>query len=919
MKYLSLVLLFFTLTKPDVFAQDNIEPQGLSLKKAGLDDYEKWERLGSLVLSDDGNWIIYGITKNNEENELRLRNAKTAKEDTLLYATGATFSANGKHLAYYIGVSPAEEKTFEKQNESPPKKLALRTLATDSLYVVEQVENFSFNKNGDYIAISLRSDQKNSQYGKELLIRDLSKEEQTSFGNVSDFSWADQGALLAILKETTAKAGNGIQLYNAENSTIKPLDNEPKTYKGLYWRKDSKDLAVFRSEKNNAFEDSTFSLIAWKNLGSADPQVYTFQQDKFPDFHKNKRLLNRSLIWSKDGNSLFFTIKSWTEKPQEKDSTTQEVEENGVKKEAPELQIWHSKDVDIIPNQELARNPREAYTSVWHLNRNTFLQLEDELTEDLRFQRDAPILIGYDKSPYDFEAMFGRPNKDLYAIDIYTGKKHKFLEKINHVYGTSPDGKKVIYLKNDHLHVYDFATKKHTNITKDLPVSFVNKEDDHPVEQKAIYGYNIIGWAMDSKVFYTHSKYDIWELNADGSGGRALTNGRGKEISYRYIRVDYEQEYIDPSQAFFARQYGEWTKQTGYVRFIPGKKTVQLVEGDAQYSRLRKAKHAPALVFTRETFEDSPNIFYSEKGDNKSEKISDTNPFQGEYYWGKSELINYKNEQGQKLQGALFYPANYEPGKKYPMITYIYEKLSQNLHQYTIPSDWNYYNKTVFTHEGYFVLMPDIIFETGNPGISSAKTIEIAVKKATESGMIDKDRIGLVGHSWGGYQAAFVPTQTDIFAAAVSGAGLMNLISMYGTVTRAFGGNLESDHFETSQERMEVNPWQDTDRYLRNSPIMQIERLKTPMLVEIGDNDQNVSWTQGIEFYNAARRLGKQCVLLVYANEGHGLRQDKNRQDYQRRILAWFGHYLKGEDAEPWILEGIPLEEQRKQLENWEK
>ena len=253
------------------------------------------------------------------------------------------------------------------------------------------------------------------------------------------------------------------------------------------------------------------------------------------------------------------------------------------------------------------------------------------------------------------------------------------------------------------------------------------------------------------------------------------------------------------------------------------------------------------------------------------------------------------------------------------MITYIYERLSQRLHQYMPPSNTNYYNHTVFTHHGYFVLMPDIVFTEGDPGISSAKTIEIAVKKVLESGRVDAEKVGLVGHSWGGYQAGFVPTQTDIFAAAVSGAGLMNLISMYGTVTRAFGGNLESDHFETSQERMGVTPWQDTERYLRNSPIMQIEKLNTPMLVEVGDNDQNVSWTQGIEFYNAARRHGKHCVMISYANEGHGLRQEKNQRDYQRRILAWFGHYLKGEEAEDWILGGIPLEEQNRRLKNWKE
>lgn len=905
-----LLLVMSFLFSSFLFAQES------SLKKATMEDYKKWERLGSMNLSESGNWLVYGITRNNKKNELRVRNLLDSKVDTLKDASSARFSKNEKYLAYFLNLPTEERESLEEQGNTPSKKLGIRTLASDSVLVIENVASYDFSENGEYIAIELGSSEGQASAGSELIIRHVDSGEQTSFGNVSDFAWADQGSLLAMLKETANRNGNGVQLYQAASGVIKTLHNEKKSYTGLHWREESSDLAVFVSAKNEDFEDSTYQIIAWKGLESGS-KINTFDQFSITGFPENMRLLTRSLSWSKDGNSLFFRIKDWIAKPGEVDSTETDEESITDKGEAPGLQIWHSKDVDIIPNQELARRPRGTFFSAWHLNENKFVQLEDEHIDEIRFQDDVAILVGYDKTPYEFEAMFGRPNKDLYAIDIHSGKKTKFLSRTNHVYGTSPDGKKMVYLKDDHLHVYDFYTKKHTSITKGLPVSFVDKDNDHPVEQSHIYEYRLIGWGKDSKAFYAHSKYDIWELKADGSGGKALTQGQESKMSHTFSRIDFEQDYIDPEKPFYIHQYDEWTKEMGYLSLIPGKKPKQLAKGNAMFARFRKAKQGSAHIFTRETFEDSPNIFYSQAGNGKSEQVSHTNVFQQAYQWGKSELINYENEQGQKLQGALFYPANYDPSKQYPMITYIYEKLSQGLHRYTVPWEGSYYNRTIFTHEGYFVLMPDIIFEAGNPGISSAKTIEIAVKKALESGKIDKDHVGLVGHSWGGYQAAFVPTQTDIFAAAVSGAGLMNLISMYGTVTRAFGGNLESDHFETSQERMEVNPWQDPDRYLRNSPIMQIENLKTPMLVEIGDNDQNVSWTQGIEFYNAARRMEKQCVLLVYANEGHGLRQDKNRKDYQRRILAWFAHYLKGEEAEPWILKGISLEEQKRQLKNW--
>ena len=256
----------------------------------------------------------------------------------------------------------------------------------------------------------------------------------------------------------------------------------------------------------------------------------------------------------------------------------------------------------------------------------------------------------------------------------------------------------------------------------------------------------------------------------------------------------------------------------------------------------------------------------------------------------------------------------YQEGKKYPMITYIYEKLSDGFHRYTTPSKTHYYNTTVWQQNGYFVLKPDIEFIAGDPGVSSAKTLESAVAAVVAKGVVDKNRVGLVGHSWGGYQTGFVPTQTDIFAASVAGAGLTDFISMYLAITPAFGGSPENNHFEISQERMISPPWQSPENYIRNSSVMNVKTLNTPILFEVGDNDMNVNWRQGIEYYNAARRAGKEFVLLVYEKEGHGVREDKNASDYQQRILKWFGHYLKGEEAEDWILEGIPYAEQQRRL-----
>jgi dipeptidyl aminopeptidase/acylaminoacyl peptidase len=236
------------------------------------------------------------------------------------------------------------------------------------------------------------------------------------------------------------------------------------------------------------------------------------------------------------------------------------------------------------------------------------------------------------------------------------------------------------------------------------------------------------------------------------------------------------------------------------------------------------------------------------------------------------------------------------------------------VHSYQPPSKTSPYNTTVFNAEGYFVFQPDIVYRDRNPGLSAVECVVPAVEKVLETGMIDRDRIGLVGHSWGAYQTSFIVTQTDLFSAAVAGAPLTDLISMYLSIYWNTGGT-DARIFEISQGRMEVPFWEDLDAYMNNSALFNIGSMNTPLLVAFGDEDGAVDWHQGIELYNAARRAGKEFVLLVYPGENHSLRQEPNQLDYHKRIKAWFGHYLKGEQAPGWITEGVAHLDRQKELE----
>jgi dipeptidyl aminopeptidase/acylaminoacyl peptidase len=912
-----------------LFAQETSNSN--ALKQLTRADYDQWQRLGwSTTVTEDGNWLIYSINKNNGDTELHLNNLQNSSEKVFQYASKPAFSKDNKWLCYKNGVSGKESKKLKKDKKPVPNKITLRNLVTGDSLEFKEAKSFEFSGKGLFLAMSYAKLKEKKSAGSDLVIRNLATGQEFNFGNVSDFKWQDEGELLAMIIDADNNAGNGVQLFDPISGNLKVLDSKDTKYENLNWRKKSNDLVFSRVEEDSVYEEDSYSIHVWKGLGTKATQSYTFNHAGAANFPVDYRIVDTGAIkWSKDGETVFFNIFNRIKKPAEVDENlsadstitdTTKVAVAKVVEEAPELEIWHSNDAVIIPAQKKSskNSSKTPYLVAYHFKTSKFIQLEDELTEAVNFQDDSSVIIGTDATPYEFAGMFGRGKVDGYVIDIKTGKKTKLTTGASSIYAVDPTGSNVVFAKDNQLFLKQLISGKELNLTEGLEASFFNTEDDHPVENFRTYSY-VIDWEKSGKSFFINSKYDVWQFSVDGSKKRNLTNGKADKIIYRYNNLDQEADYVDTKKPLFLRMSGELSKKSGYAQVSIGKTVTQLIWQDANLNITKKVKGSNKIIYSKQTYSDSPDLFATADYFKTNKQLSATNPFQKDYMWGKAELIEYTNKNGLRLQGILYYPADYEAGKKYPMITYIYEKLSRGYHSYSMPSKTSYYNTTVFTTNGYFVLKPDIIFDAGDPGVSSTTTLEIAVKTVVDMGLVDQNRVGLVGHSWGGYQAAYVPTQTDIFAASVAGAGLTNLISMYGAVTPAFGGQAESGHFEVSQERMVNPPWLDADGYIRNSPVMNIDKLNTPMLFEVGSDDMNVNRRQGVEYYNAARRAGKQFVLLQYAKEGHGLRHENNQMDYQNRILSWFGHYLKDEPAEDWIKDGIPYDEQQRQLKNWPK
>jgi dipeptidyl aminopeptidase/acylaminoacyl peptidase len=407
-------------------------------------------------------------------------------------------------------------------------------------------------------------------------------------------------------------------------------------------------------------------------------------------------------------------------------------------------------------------------------------------------------------------------------------------------------------------------------------------------------------------------KFDLFLLSLDGKKAENVTRGQGQknQIRFGWVRLDPEEEDIDLSRPLLLSAFGEWTKQSGFTSLEVGKEPEQLIFEDRMFGRPVKAKNSDTLLYTRQTFEEFPDCFVSGGDFRAPRKITDANPQQAEYAWGRRILIDYESRRGTRLQATLTLPSEYRKGEKYPMLVYFYEKMSQRHHQYSMPVYDDRPHMSTYASDGYLVLMPDIVYADGTPGTAAVECLIPAVEKVIELEYADPERIGLQGHSWGGYQSSFLVTQTDLFACVVTGAPLTNLVSMYNILYKS-SGNTNQSALQFGQGRLGATPWSNLERYIAQSPVHQAEGIQVPFLILHGTEDGAVDWNQGLEFYAAARRLGKQVILLSYPGEPHHLSRIENQKDFQIRMKQYFDHHLKGAEAPGWMMKGVPFLEKK--------
>jgi dipeptidyl aminopeptidase/acylaminoacyl peptidase len=439
-----------------------------------------------------------------------------------------------------------------------------------------------------------------------------------------------------------------------------------------------------------------------------------------------------------------------------------------------------------------------------------------------------------------------------------------------------------------------------------MNVKFYDEEHDTP-DQANAYGH--AGWTQDEKQILIYDHYDIWSFDPlMKRQPEMLTKGAGREqkITFRYSQLDNDVNYI--TGPILLDAFNTVNKQNGFYRLdqpvsaIPTKLTM----GEFKYIGERKAKNANVMLWARSTFQIFPDLWVSDMDFANAKRISDANPQQKNYLWGSVELVHWTAFDGEKLTGILYKPENFDPNKKYPMLVYFYERNSDNLYTHSTPRPSRSIINTSFcVSNGYVVFVPDITYQTGMPGKSAFNAIISGTQAMVEKGFIDRDHMGLQGQSWGGYQTGFLVTQTDMYCAAFAGAPVSNMTSAYGGI-RWESGSPRTFQYETGQSRIGASLWEKPQLYIENSPLFYADRIHTPLLIMSNDNDGAVPWYQGIEYFNAMRRLNKPAWLLCYNGDQHNLTRRANMKDLDIRMMQFFDHFLKGAPMPLWMKAGLP-------------
>ena len=868
-------------------------------KSLTIDDLVTWQRITDREISDNGKWVACKMEPWEGDATVYLYAAQGQETATFSPADKFAFSASSGYLVVTQtpGKSTVDSLKILKTKED---KMPMNTLVIYSVAgkkeTIDSLKTFKLADEADWIAYQ------RGRKDSTLYVRSLDGSKTFQFPTVTDFQFAKKSGMLYYTSAAEGEAG--IFTLNPEKGSPALIKEGKGVFKQTTFDEKGERLAfLYCADKDSSYK----ALSLWLSEHNAPAKEIATRGNKaFPaEWVINE---NGMLQFSKSASRLFFGTSP---EPRQKDTT--QLAEN-----RPNVQVW-SWDEPVqytVQNYNKEKDLKKSYQAVYNLGNGSIFQLANEELPNIQLgnEGDAALALLSTSRPYSLSSMWeARTRSDYYTVSLDNGERKQIAKADYGRFRLSPQGKYAYWYGETDSCWYTIALAEGKLYRLTTPESFPAWDEENDVPDYP-YAHGAAGWTANDQSLLIYDRYDIWKFDptAATSPINLTVNGRKEKLSYRLEQLDKEARFIDLGKPQLLKGFNETTKGYGFynARLSAPAAPKTLLAGNYMLRSINKAKNTDDVIYTMETFQQYPDIHYSTLAFKKSVQLTHGDKQQEGFIWGTAELVSWISLDGRPLEGVVYKPANFDPNKKYPMMVNFYERNSETLYNYRMPEphrstiDYHLYNSNE-----YIIFNPDIRYVDGYPGESCYNCLMPGITMMIAKGYIDEKGIGAQGHSWGGYQVAYLATRTNLFSAIESGAPVVNMFSAYGGI-RWGSGMARSFQYEHTQSRLGATPWSSPLRYLENSPLFTMDKVQTPILIMHNDADGHVPWYQGIEYFVAMKRLGKPCWLLNYTGEPHWPMHMANRIDFQRRMFQFFNHYLKNQKMPKWMSEGVPAVEQ---------
>lgn len=881
---------------PAAFAQSGA-PRALT-----VDDLAAWQRITGQAISANGQWVAARMAPWTGDGTVQLYQA--GGEETARYSAAEAFQFSASSEYLLVVQSPGKRSTDSLKLKNTPKdrmpmnRLVIRRVAGGE-EIIDSLRTYKVAAEADWIAYQ------RGRKDSTLYVRSLDGNKRFQLPAVSEFGFAKKSdRLFYISRGDTTGTPAGLFALSPQQ-TLPVLVKEGKgVFKQTVWDEKGNALAfLYTAEKDSAYK--ALALWLWEQQAPAR-EIVSRGNPALPSGWVLSE--HGSLAFSENAGRLFFGTSP---EPRQKDTTL-------LAEERPSVQIWNwDEPVQYTVQQyNKEKDLKKSYRAVYNLRSGHTVQLATRDLPDVQLgnEGNADLALLSTTLPYSLPSMWeGRVRRDYYAISLETGERKPLARADYTSYRLSPEGRYAYGYAETDSSWYTIALSDGKSYRLTSPASFAawDEENDVP-DYPAPYG--AAGWTSDDRYLLLYDRYDLWRFDPRGANApvNLTVNGQKERLSYHLLKLDPEARSVDPEQPQLLIGFNHQTKGSGYyaARLATPGTPETLLAGNFMLNAPLKARHADAVVYTSQTYEHYPDLRLSDLGFKKSVRLTDGARQQEGILWGTAELVTWISLDGTPLEGVVYKPANFDPSKKYPLLVNFYERNAETLYNYRMPEphrstiDYHLYNSNE-----YILFNPDIKYADGYPGESCYNCVMPGITSLIAKGYIDETAIGAQGHSWGGYQVAYLATRTRLFAAIESGAPVVNMFSAYGGIRWGSGLN-RSFQYEHQQSRIGGTPWSAPLEYFENSPLFNMNKVETPILIMHNDADGHVPWYQGIEYFVALKRLRKPCWLLNYTGEPHWPMRIANRIDFQRRMFQFFNHYLKRRPIPHWMSEGVPAVDQ---------